>query len=145
MRKVFVILIGVLFLAAVPLCSCQPTEPLYPIQPQVLLLSPAYGSVLASGDITIKAYVESVDLVDKVGQENVPGEGHLIYYLDVMPPVVTSAAAIPGSGQYATSSQLSYIWLNVQPGEHILAVQVVNNDNTPMENYSAVWITITVK
>jgi hypothetical protein len=139
------LVITILSASLFSLAACRPSEPIYPIEPEVLLLSPAYGSELSSGPITVKVYVESVKLVDKIGQSNVPGEGHLIYYLDADPPVSTGITATPSTGTFAMSTELSHTWDNVAPGEHILAVQVLNNDNTPMRAPSAVWVKITVK
>ena len=147
MKKAHVFILTVLLIsAALPgFTACRPVEPIYPIEPHVLLLSPSYGSTFSPGPITVHAYVESVNLVDKAGQPNVPGEGHLIYYLDVNPPVVTGITATTASGTFVTSTKLSYTWPQVGSGEHILAVQLVNNDNTPMRAPSASWIKITVK
>jgi hypothetical protein len=144
MRKVFVVLALLIF--SLPLVfSCQPTAPVYPLEPQVLLLSPGVGSVFAPGPVTVKAYVESVKLVDKSGPPNVPGEGHLIYYLDVLPPVTMGESAIPKTGQYIVSTDLNYTWPDLASGEHLLAVQLVTNNNTPMRYPSAVRVNITVK
>jgi hypothetical protein len=125
--------------------ACRPVEPVFPIEPHVLLLSPAYDSIFSPGPVTVRAYVESVKLVDKVGQPNVAGEGHLIYYLDVTPPVVTGIHATTASGTFVASTELSYTWPQVGPGEHVLAIQLVNNDNTPMRAPSAIWVRITVR
>ena len=147
MKKFACAALGIMVLSTLLLsfAACRPSEPIYPIEPEVLLLSPAYGSELASGPITVKAYVESVKLVDKIGQSNVPGEGHLIYYLDASPPISIGITATPTAGTFAMSTELSHTWDNVAAGEHILAIQVVNNDNTPMRAPSAVWVKITVK
>jgi hypothetical protein len=138
-------LLTVIIVGLVLTPSCRPVEPVFPLEPQVLLLSPADGSVFPPGFVTVRAYVENFNLVDKVGQANVPGEGHLIYYLDVLPPVTMGESAIPASGTYVISTTLSYTWENLTPGDHILAVQAVNNDNTPLRYPSAVRVYITIK
>jgi len=142
-RAVALLTVIVVGLVLVP--SCRPVEPVFPLEPQVLLLSPADGSVFPPGSVTVRAYVENFNLVDKVGQANVPGEGHLIYYLDVLPPVAMNESAIPGSGAYAISTSLSYTWENLAAGDHILAVQAVNNDDTPIRYPSAVRVYVTIK
>jgi len=127
------------------LVSCRPTEPIFPLEPQVLILSPAINSTFSPGPVTVKVWVESFNLVDKVGQANMPGEGHLIYYLDAMPPVKTATPATTATGTYVISTQKNYTWPNIAAGEHILAVQAVNNDNSPIRAPSAVRVNITVK
>ena len=72
-------------------------------------------------------------LVDKTGQANVPGEGHLIYYVDVQAPTTPGQPALTAPGTYAISVSTSFLWPKLfQPGPHTLSVQVVNNDNTPL-------------
>ena len=70
--------------------------------------------------------VSNFNLVDKQGQAAVPGEGHIIYYMDVTPPGTAAA------GTYAASINTSYTWHNVSPGIHFFSVQLVNNDDTPL-------------
>ena len=89
--------------------------------------------------------MENLTLVDKVGQPNVPGEGHLIYYLDAMPPVMTGLTATPTSGTFVYSTEITHTWTGLAAGDHILAVQLVNNDNTPVRAPSAVYAYITIK
>ena len=71
-------------------------------------------------------------LVEPTGQPNAPGEGHLHYYLDAPIPTNESAPATPETGGYVISTNTSYTWENVTPGEHNLSVQVVHNDHTPL-------------
>ena len=144
MRKVLLVFLC-LILGLPAAASCRPTEPVYPLEPQVLILSPSVDSTFAAGPVTVKVFVENIELVDKAGQDNVPGEGHLIYYLDVAPPVEMGQTAIPSSGDYVVSTETSYTWPDLSQGEHVLAVQVVNNDNTPIRYPSAVGVNITVK
>lgn len=141
----FLVLLLIPALAIPFLTSCRPTEPVYPLEPRVLILSPAMNSTVAAGPITVKTYVENLALVDKAGQANVPGEGHLVYYLDEVPPVERLQTAITADGTYAISMDTRYTWPNVPPGDHILGVQIVNNDNTVMWSPSAVRVYITVK
>jgi hypothetical protein len=144
MRKYLATLVFIL-IGSTLLLSCRPTEPIYPLEPQVLVLSPASDSVLAPGPVTVKVWVENLNLVDKVGQSNVPGEGHLIYYLDVLPPVKMGEPATTAAGTYVVSTNTNYTWPNLTSGKHTLAVQVVNNDNTPIRYPSAVRVYVTVK
>ena len=144
MRK-YILTILLILMSLLLLVACRPTEPIYPIEPHVLILSPAMNSTFPPGPVTVKVWVESFDLVDKVGQPNVPGEGHLIYYLDALPPVQTATPAITDTGTYVVSTDTIYTWPNIAAGEHTLAVQAVNNDNSPINAPTAVRVHITVK
>jgi hypothetical protein len=97
------------------------------------------------GSVTIKVWTENITLVDKVGQANAPGEGHLIYYLDAAPPVKTGITATTAQGTFVYSTDKTYTWDNLTSGPHTLAVQLVNNDNTPVRAPSAVRVDITIR
>jgi hypothetical protein len=71
-------------------------------------------------------------VVDKQGQPVVPGEGHIHYYLDTVPPSNAGQPAIPASGIWAHSSETTYTFNNVPVGIHKVYVQLVNNDHTPL-------------
>ena len=76
--------------------------------------------------------VSNFNLVDKVGQANVPGEGHIIYYADVPIPTTQGQPAFTAPGTYTVSTNTSYLWTSLFAGVHTLGVQLVNNDNTPL-------------
>lgn len=86
---------------------------------------------LAAG-VSIATIVSNFKLVDKPGQTNTVGEGHLIYYRDVVPPVIQSQAAATAAGTYAETTAVTYTWHNVGAGDHYFSVQLVNNDGTPL-------------
>ena len=94
--------------------------------------SPANGAVLSSGAITVNVKVTNFNVVDKQGQANVPGEGHIHYYLDVPTPTTPGQQAIPSGGVWAHVSGTSYTFENVPVGLHTFYVQLVNNDHTPL-------------
>jgi hypothetical protein len=124
--------------------GCHP-EPVMPQTARVLIVDPSAESTLTTNDVTIKTFVERFNLVDNAGQQNSPGEGHIVYYMDVSPPMVQYKSALTKEGTYAISTETSYTWNNVQPGMHTFWVQLVNNDNTPLEPPAAVRIYATVK
>jgi hypothetical protein len=70
--------------------------------------------------------------VDKTGQPNTSGEGHIIYYKDVLPPIIPNQAVTTDTGTYAESTAITYTWHNIAAGFHYFSVQLVNNDNTPL-------------
>ena len=98
----------------------------------VTITSPEEGASIPAGNVTVEVNLTNFTLVEPTGQPNAPGEGHLHYYLDAPIPTNASAPAIPETGGYVISTNLSYTWENVTPGEHNLSVQVVHNDHTPL-------------
>jgi len=112
--------------------------------PQVMISSPKDGAVLPQDDVTISVDVENFDLVEKQGEQNSGGEGHLHYYMDVPVPAVPGRSAIAAEGMYAHTADTSYTWQNVTPGEHNFSVQLVNNDHTALAMPLTDKISITV-
>ena len=82
-------------------------------------------------DIIVNTQVMGINLVNRTGQANVPGEGHLVYYAGVEPSLVPTWPAFGESG-YHISTSTSMTWTNALPDYSVYAVQVVNNDNTPL-------------
>lgn len=126
------------------LTACHP-EPVMPQDARILIIDPAAESTLATQTLTIKTFVERFSLVNKTGQQNVAGEGHIVYYKDVTPPMEQGKSALSADGTYAISTDTSHTWNNVPPGTHTFWVQLVNNDNTPLEPQAAVRVYVTVK
>jgi hypothetical protein len=124
--------------------ACRP-EPLAPQNARVMIIDPPAESTKTTNTMTIKTFVENFDLVDKSGQSNEPGEGHIVYYLDVTPPIEQGVSALTAEGTYAISTDTTYIWDGLKPGTHTFWVQLVNNDNTPLEPPAAVRVYVTVK
>jgi hypothetical protein len=88
--------------------------------------------------------VDNFTLVDSNGQANQSGEGHLIYYKDITPPLVKGKTSLTQPGSYAVSIEKSFSWNNIEAGPHNFWVQLVNNDNTPLEPPAAVRVPVTV-
>jgi glucose/arabinose dehydrogenase len=118
------VLLGSVFLA---LCVAPPAT-----LPQISITSPQDGSTLASRDVTISIQVQNFNLVDKLGQANVPGEGHIHYFVDVAPPTTPGQIAVTAPGTYVPTTATSYTWTNLTPGMHNFSVELVNNDHTPL-------------
>jgi plastocyanin len=96
------------------------------------VVSPQYLASLNAGDVSVTVQVSGFNLVDKIGQANVPGEGHIIYYLDIVPPVIPKATATTKPNTFIASASTSNLWKNISGGQHSLMAQLVNNDNTPL-------------
>ena len=102
------------------------------IAPRIKISTPTNGAIKKAGSITINASVSNFNVVDKQGQANVAGEGHLHFYMDVQPPTDPTRPAIPTTGLWAHVSGTSYTFDNVPVGPHTFYVQMVNNDHTPL-------------
>jgi hypothetical protein len=112
------------------MASCR-AEPLAPLEPIVVLLSPGYGATLVAGPVEVRVYTENITLTENTGQPNNPSEGHIIYYMDATAPITRDSPATTAPGSYSSSTQTSYTWPDVAPGQHTFTVQLVNNDDTP--------------
>jgi plastocyanin len=106
-----------------------------PGNPTVSIVSPQALASVPAGNIPVTIKVSNFNIVDKQGQANVVGEGHIHYYLDVSPiPSDPSKPAIPpdANAVWAHVASTSYTFTNVSPGSHIISVQLANNDHTPV-------------
>jgi len=112
--------------------------------PKITILSPQNRSTMPPGDITISVQVSNFNLIDKIGQSKAGGEGHLIFYMDVVAPTIADQAATTDPGTYAITAATSYTWQNVKAGTHNFFVQLVNNDNTPLGPPVVVKIVVAV-
>jgi hypothetical protein len=84
------------------------------------------------GDITVNIVVSNFNIVNKIGQPSAPGEGYVIYYMDVTPPTASGKPATTAAGTYAEVAGTTYTWKNVAAGPHTFSIQLVNNDGTPL-------------
>lgn len=126
-------------------CTSAPTATPTPTPtPTLIITSPTNGASVVAGNIVVNAQVTNFNVVDKQGQANVPGEGHLHFYLDVDAPTTAGQPAIPASGVWAHVSGTTYTFTNVAAGTHTISVQLVNNDHTPVIPLVVAKITITV-
>jgi hypothetical protein len=118
-----------------------------PATPSLKIAAPANGATLPTGDVTIRADVSNFNVVDKQGQANVTGEGHVHFYMDVSPlPTAAGQPAIPSdtAAVWAHVSDTRHTFTNVSPGRHTFAVQLVNNDHTPVVPSVVDMVTVTV-
>lgn len=125
--------------------ACQQEAPPAATPPDVSITSPSDGSTVTPGDVTVTIQVENFDLVDKLGEEPVQGEGHVHFYKDVAPPTSPDEPAVTEEGTYAVSTETSHTWTDVEPGSHTFAVQLVNNDHTPLTPPVTEQVTVAVE
>jgi outer membrane protein assembly factor BamB len=103
-------------------------------KPRITISSPSNGKIVRTGNITIYTGVENFNLVDKLGKANVPGEGHIHYFMDTPPVTTPGKPAIPPAGSvWAPSADSSHTFVNVPVGIHHFYVELVNNDHTPLD------------
>jgi len=121
------VLLLTLTLLLLPACTSASTPP----APTLKILAPS-ATLYAPGNVTVTVEVTNFNIVDKQGQTNVAGEGHLHYYLDVDAPTTPGQPAIPTSGVWAHVASTSYTFTNVTSGQHKISVELVNNDHTPL-------------
>ena len=135
--------------------ACRP-EPLAPQTARVLIVKPGPEATTGNSDITIDTFIENFSLVQSDGKavgtmgnevhfDKIPLKGHIIYYMDVTPPIEQGMSALSKEGTYAVSTEMSHTWSNVSQGKHTFWVQLVNQDNTPLQPPAAVRVYVTVK
>ena len=97
--------------------------------------------------IEVEAYVLNFNIVNKMGQPPKSGEGHIHFYIDVakIPTTPGKPAVTNDASTYHAAASTTFTWRNVKPGEHILGVQLVNNDHTPLEPPVTNQVKATVK
>lgn len=112
--------------------------------PGIQILFPADGSSLPPGNIamTVKASNFIVS-AEGMGVVNRAGEGHMIYYMDEVPPVDAGKPATMDTSVISSASD--HLWRDVKEGKHTFSVQLVNNDDTPLDSPVVIESTIDVK
>ncbi len=86
-----------------------------------------------SADINMIPDTLNFKIVNKIGQAAVPGEGHYIHYFNIQPPATPGKPAFTDAGSYVVTADTFVTWVNVVPGQYNVWVQLVNNDNTPLQ------------
>jgi hypothetical protein len=107
--------------------------------PSVTITSPTEGSLVPEGNVTVTVDVKNFKLVNKLGQMDVAGEGHLNYFIDVPVP------ASPRMITIVPTPKTSWTWQNVTPGRHNFSVQLANNNHSNVipQVYATVNVTVT--
>jgi hypothetical protein len=115
-----------------------------PGEPRIQIVSPKPGEVIDVGQVEIRTRVSDFELVDKIGKKNKKGQGHIVYYRleseDARIPTQKNVKAyVGGEGAFTSFSgaQTTYVWpdtpgQNVPPGTYTFAVQLVQNNRTPL-------------
>ena len=98
-------------------------------RPTLRILSPAPNSVIADGFATVTVDVRHTDLSSAASSSR---GYHLHYYLDADIPIDPTKPAIPASGAWTSTTKTTHEWSLRGEGLHILAVQIVTNDDRPL-------------
>jgi hypothetical protein len=116
------------------------------VTPDLTIVSPSNGSVLYGTQIAVDVQISNISLVNKLGQTNVAGEGHLHYFLDVQAPTTPGVPAIPSGGSiWVATPNTSYTFEHVEYGNHTIFVELVNNDHTPLNPPVVKMVLITLE
>jgi len=132
--------VALLIVTLVALAGCYGSK-----APSIEITSPANGATIPAGNVTISVKVSNFNIVNKLGQTNVSGEGHIHYFFDVDAPTTQGQPAVTAPGTYAATTATSYTWPNVTPGTHTFSVELINNDHTPLNPPYVAKITVTVQ
>ncbi|HZD42876.1 MAG TPA: hypothetical protein VE134_02335, partial [Methanomicrobiales archaeon] len=93
----------------------------------IYIRDPTNNSTVMGPNVTVKVDVGNFNLVPPGGKMPVPGQGQIIYYLDMPPRMTPGQPAIPNNlspmfhmnGQdYAISDKIMHTFGPVTPGEH---------------------------
>jgi plastocyanin len=143
MKKIQIISIVGILIAVVLFAGCSTTP--YQSPPSISITKPTNGASLPAGSVTVTVSVQNFNLVNKIGQSNNAGEGHIIYYKDVTAPATQNQPATTASGTYYATANTSYTWLNVTAGSHTFSAQLVNNDQSPLNPTVTAAVTVTIQ
>lgn len=94
--------------------KAQQTTPIFQV------LTPKEGQTLYGNKLPILFNVESFQLAEKEQTQIVPGEGHILLWLDETAPTVENATKV---------SENSFIYSDVTYGHHTLKAELVTSDN----------------
>lgn len=102
--------------------------------PGIAIVSPTPDSMVIGPDITVEVVVTDFTLVPPTSTDANPGEGHIIYYLDVEPVFIPGQPAIPADPEaiFAASEQTSHTFEDVDPGPHGVFVLLVLDNHVPV-------------
>jgi hypothetical protein len=107
--------------------------------PTITIVTPSHESTVPAGDVPLSVRVTGA----RPTESSAPGRYHLHYYLDVSPPTAAGKPAITAGSSWSSTVATSYTWKSVAAGTHVLSVQLVRGDNTPLD--PAVTDSVTVR
>jgi hypothetical protein len=113
----------------------------------VTITAPESDATLEAGGVEVTVEPENFNIVNKLGQDPVAGEGHIHFYFDVdeIPTEPGKPAVTDDAATYHAAATTSHTWSDVDAGEHTFGVQLVNNNHTPLEPPVTAEVTVTVE
>ena len=109
--------------------------------PSLSILSPGPNATIPGGKTLVTVEVQNV----RLGQVAGSSRGyHLHYYLDAVVPTTKGKPAVTATGSYASTTKTSNEWAVSTMGLHVLAVQLVTNDDLPLNPPVVQAITVQV-
>lgn len=100
--------------------------------PTISITYPPANANLPSRDVSVTVQVRNFQLVNKFGQANVKGQGHVHYFIDVPVPKDPTKPAEAAPGTFVPAANTSLTWTSVAPGMHQFSAELVNNDHTSL-------------
>lgn len=98
--------------------------------PSISIAAPEDGSEVAGPDVEVVTEVEGFEVSNKVGEEPIPGEGHIHWNVD-------------GGGD-TPSFDTSFTLNELTAGEHTIQVKLHNHKHILIEDVDSSEVTITV-
>lgn len=98
--------------------------------PKLTVISPKPGEAITGTEVTVKMEATGTLITRPDGSKD-PGKTHLQLLLDVAPPAGTGP--VPVQPPYVHTTETTYTFKDVQPGEHTLIVQVAYGDHSPVQ------------
>jgi len=99
-------------------------------QPALRIISPTTDAAISGGKTTVTVEVRNADLSSGAASAK---SYHLHYYLDATIPTAHDGSAIPATGAWASSTKTTHEWSITGAGLHVLAVQLVTQDDRPLD------------
>ncbi len=162
-RKLLVLLVGFFLLlgacadgddeaAETPAADATPTDtattPDGDGDAAIEISDPEDGSAVDAGDVTVAVDVTDFEVVDKLGEDPVEGEGHIHFFLDIDEeelPTEADEPAVTEEGTYMPTTETSHTWEDVEAGEHTFCAMLVDNDHTALEDPVSDCVTVDVE
>jgi hypothetical protein len=109
--------------------------------PSLRILAPGPNATIPGGKTLVTVEVQNVQLGEAVGSSK---GYHLHYYLNAIVPTTSGRPAVSAKGTYASTTKTSYEWTISSVGLHVLAVQLVTNDDLPLSPPVVAAVTVQV-
>jgi len=106
--------------------------------PKLSVVSPKPGEVITGTEVTVKLEATGTLIWRPDGSKD-PGKTHFLLFLDVAPPAGTDP--VPVQPPYVHTTDTTYVFKDVKPGEHTLVVAIHYGDHSPVQPP----VTVTVK